>query len=67
MTNNQKKIPNLPLGNQIFLYSYFVLLLVTLGGFIGAAIASQILLIICTVGLIIALIINIIAAFSKDR
>lgn len=67
MTNNQKKTRELPIGNQVFLYSYFTLLLITLGGFIGAAIASQILLIICTIGLIIALAVNIVTAFIKDR
>ena len=65
MTDNQKKIHELPLGNQIFLYSYFALLIITLGGFVSAAISSRLLILICTLLLIITLIINIASAFTR--
>ena len=64
MTDNQKKIHELPLGNQIFLYSYFALLIITLGGFVSAAISSRLLILICTLLLIITLSINIADAFT---
>ena len=65
MINNQKKIRELPKGNQIFLYSYFALLILTLGGFISAACNSTVAELICTILVIITLIVNVTAAFLK--
>ncbi|QBP18362.1 hypothetical protein [Acetilactobacillus jinshanensis] len=65
MANNHTKFKDLPKGNQIFLYSYFALLLLTLGGFVTAAVNSPIGELICTILLIITLITNVIVAFLK--
>ncbi|XIF20060.1 MAG: Hypothetical protein AJITA_00776 [Acetilactobacillus jinshanensis] len=65
MKNNHTKLRNLPKSNQIFLYSYFALLLLTLGGFIAAAVGSSAAELICTVLVIITLIANVTAAFLK--
>ena len=63
--NNHTKLRNLPKSNQIFLYSYFALLLLTLGGFIAAAASSPVAKLACTVLVIITLIVNVTAAFLK--
>ena len=63
--NNQTKFSRLPRGNQIFLGSYLILLLLTLASFIATAFNWVTVMSILVFLLLLTLVINVISAFVK--
>ena len=63
--NNQTKFGRLPRGNQIFLGSYLILLLLTLASFIATAFNWVTVMSILVFLLLLTLVINVVSAFVK--